>query len=252
MNRRTFLASAMMFVGGGLYGFEEEEHLNKLLENRSKNGISAQIEKKLSLVEKYVGYVKFNIISFDEALKIAARIKRPFTQKEVNYIEELFYGNPNRYGFYGEKTVNAMTYSVSNAQLEYISKSGHFVAKGESLAKYKEIRRVVGNDVILTSGVRLPVKQMTLFLRKMDKVGMDLRKTSEVIAPPAYSYHSIGDFDIGKAGWGVANFTEEFQHTDVFKKLTDGGYINIRYTTNNLFGVRFEPWHIKVVGNGVG
>ena len=111
---------------------------------------------------------------------------------------------------------------------------------------------MIGNDVILTSGVRLPIKQMTLFLRKMNKVEMDLRRTSESIAPPAYSYHSIGDFDIGKDGWGAMNFTEQFEQTDIYKKLTEGGYIDIRYTTNNPFGVRFEPWHIKVVGNGVG
>jgi zinc D-Ala-D-Ala carboxypeptidase len=252
MNRRAFLATAALLAGGGLYGLDEEERIDKLLENGSKNGIAWQVERKLSSVEQYVGYTKFNVISFNEALSVAKRIKTPFNNQEVAFIEELFYGNPNQYGFFGEKTVKGLTYSISDTQLEYIPKSGHFITKGESLAKYKEIRKVIGNDVILTSGVRLPIKQMTLFLRKMGKVEMDLRRTSESIAPPAYSYHSIGDFDIGKAGWGAMNFTEQFEQTDVFKKLSEGGYINIRYTTNNPFGVRFEPWHIKVVGNGVG
>ena len=55
------------------------------------------------------------------------------------------------------------------------------------------------------------------------------------------------DFDVGKIGFGRKNFTEAFATTDEFKKLVDLGYVEIRYPEGNTFGVRYEPWHIKVV-----
>ena len=51
----------------------------------------------------------------------------------------------------------------------------------------------------------------------------------------------------GKIGFGKRNFTADFSNTEEFKRLTDLGYVNIRYPENNPFGVRYEPWHIKVV-----
>ena len=109
MNRRAFLATAALLAGGGLYGLDEEESIDGLLENDSKNVIVGQVERKLSSIERYVGYTKFNIISFDEAQSMARRIKSPFDNQEIAFIEELFYGNPNQYGFFGEKTVKGLT-----------------------------------------------------------------------------------------------------------------------------------------------
>lgn len=51
---------------------------------------------------------------------------------------------------------------------------------------------------------------------------------------------------MGIVGWGTRNFTNEFATTDEFRRLQDLGYIDIRYPEDNRFGVRFEPWHIKV------
>jgi len=70
---------------------------------------------------------------------------------------------------------------------------------------------------------------------------------SRSLAPPGYSFHGVGDFDVGKKGYGIDNFTEKFTKTDVYKKLNDLGYIRFRYHQDNYLGVRFEPWHIKVV-----
>jgi D-alanyl-D-alanine carboxypeptidase len=52
---------------------------------------------------------------------------------------------------------------------------------------------------------------------------------------------------VGKVGFGLKNFTEEFAQTAEFKRLLDLGYIGMRYPKENLLGVRYEPWHIKVV-----
>ena len=60
-------------------------------------------------------------------------------------------------------------------------------------------------------------------------------------------FHGIGDFDVGRIGWGAKNFTDQFAQTREFKTMEDLGYVQIRYTTDNRLGVRYEPWHIKVV-----
>ena len=52
---------------------------------------------------------------------------------------------------------------------------------------------------------------------------------------------------MGQIGFGADNFTERFTTTRVYKNLKDLGYLNIRYERDNLVGVRFEPWHIKVI-----
>ena len=98
----------------------------------------------------------------------------------------------------------------------------------------------------LTSGVRSVVKQSQLFLTKACETAGNLSQASRSLAPPGYSFHARGDFDIGKAGYGLRNFTSTFAETDVYRKLIELGYVAIRYTETNPFGVRHEPWHIKI------
>ena len=74
-----------------------------------------------------------------------------------------------------------------------------------------------------------------------------MTKASRSIAPPAYSYHTISDFDVGRKGWGHKNFTADFASTYEFNKMTQLDYIGMRYNMNNSDGVRFEPWHVEVI-----
>ncbi len=87
---------------------------------------------------------------------------------------------------------------------------------------------------------------MQLFVDKAVTTDGNLSQASRSLAPPGYSYHAIGDFDIGKIGAGLDNFNEAFADTDEYKRLVDLGYADIRYTPTNPFGVRHEPWHIKM------
>jgi zinc D-Ala-D-Ala carboxypeptidase len=244
VDRRTFLTLSALTGATTLFAQLDEIEGTKQLS--SGNKLVASLLQKLNIVQNQVGYVQFNILSFDELLKTAARCKKPLTAQEVQFIESIFYGDPKRYGFYGERTVPELSIVTPKSNVTYMDKTGHFLMKGPAMEKYTQIKRLVGNDLVLTSGVRAPVKQLYLFLKKMEFAGGDLRLTSTSIAPPGFTFHSVGDFDIGKVGFGQYNFTEKFQETDVFKKLYDGGYISIRYTTNNPYGVRYEPWHIKV------
>jgi LAS superfamily LD-carboxypeptidase LdcB len=57
----------------------------------------------------------------------------------------------------------------------------------------------------------------------------------------------VGDFDVGKRGFGRKNFSTEFARTEAFQRLLSLGYVQIRYPAGNPYGVRYEPWHIRVV-----
>lgn len=245
MNRREFLITLALLTETTLFGISEE--FDDSLSIFSKDLIAISLLKKLTKIQNQVGCRKFNIISFDEMYKTASYLKCSLSKKEIFYIENIFYGNPKLYGFSGSRTIRSLTESVNSKNITYIEHSGHYLFKGDAIKKYKEIKNLIGPELILTSGIRMPVKQLYLFLKKSAVSNGNLRIASTSIAPPGFTFHSIGDFDIGKAGYGMSNFTERFQETDVFKKLYDGQYISIRYPKDNSFGVRYEPWHIKVV-----
>lgn len=199
-------------------------------------------------VQKTVGYGHFNTLSFDHMVNIGkwySKVGR-FTKEEINCFEELFYETADNYGFYGQKVIHNMTNSINKRALSKIPYTGHYLFKGEAVAKYQKITKEMGNKVILTSGVRNIVKQSYLFLNKTLHSHGNLSVASRSLAPAGYSFHGVSDFDIGKVGFGARNFTSAFSRTREYRKLTELGYITIRYPQNNPYGVRFEPWHIKV------
>jgi hypothetical protein len=207
------------------------------------------LEHRLRKLRSFVGFGNFNFISFDQARYYARNYSAigRFTTKELALIEKLFYSNPNKFGFYGDKTVDNITNVISSKELFKVPYSGHYIYKGKALDDYNRIINDVGDNLILTSGVRNVVKQLSLYISKIKRVNGNISKASTIIAPPAYSYHSISDFDIGKKGWGYKNFTSQFARTAEFYKMIKLDYINIRYTLNNKDGVRFEPWHVEVI-----
>ena len=204
---------------------------------------------RLRRLQNYVGHGNFNIIGWDHSLKFARARDTigAFTRNELDLIEELFFTDAKTLGFYGDKVVTSLTASISKRNVIKIPRSGHFLFKGNSTETYHRIRRDLGDSVVLTSGIRSVVKQVYLFMNKVEKVDGNLSIASFSLAPPGHSYHAVGDFDVGKRGFGARNFSEAFAQTDEFKRLIDLGYLDIRYPQQNPFGVRYEPWHIKVV-----
>ncbi|MEX2365040.1 MAG: M15 family metallopeptidase, partial [Pseudohongiellaceae bacterium] len=164
----------------------------------------------------------------------------------IDFLEDIFGRDASEYGFFGDKVISRLSFSISRNDVVKISGSGHYLFKGESLNFYEQINRDVGQELQLTSGVRNVVKQMHLFLAKAQQSSGNLSKASRSLAPPGYSYHGIGDFDVGKNGLGERNFTTHFSTTAEFRRIVELGYVNIRYTDTNLYGVRYEPWHIKL------
>jgi len=205
--------------------------------------------ERLWRLQSVVGHGNFQLISFDESLRYAENYSDigPFTKEETQFIEKIFYTEAVQYGFKGDKTMLKLTDGVDSRKAVKVPDSGNYILKGESLETYEKIKKQVKENVILTSGIRGIMKQLFLFLNKAYKNDGNLSLASRSLAPPGYSYHGNGDFDVGQVDLGSDNFTERFADTEVYHILNELGYLKLRYQTDNTLGVRFEPWHIKVV-----
>ncbi len=159
----------------------------------------ADIDNRLKRLRSVVGFGNFNVIGFDRALQYARTYSSigAFTKEELQFIEILFYADPGQFGFYGKRTCNSLTQQIPMKEVTKVPYTGHYVYK-DFHATYEKICRDVGKSLILTSGVRSVVKQLSLFLSKVRKCDGSIALAAHSIAPPGYSYHSIGDFDVGK------------------------------------------------------
>ena len=207
------------------------------------------VNNRLKRLKRHVGYANFNLISFDDALFYGRNYHKigAFTKNEITFIEKLFHENPNDYGFYGVKTCTNLTNSISKKDVKKIPHTGHFLFNGKPQEDYENLKKDVGSSLVLTSGVRNVVKQLSLYTNKIYRTNGNMTKATLSIAPPAYSYHTISDFDVGRKGWGYKNFTADFASTQEFNEMTKLEYIGMRYKKNNRDGVRFEPWHVEVI-----
>ena len=203
--------------------------------------------KRLHRLEAFAGHLNFQIMRLDYAMRLARNYEAvgEFTKTEVEFMEKIFYNDAHLYGFLGEKTMTTLTARINEKDVIKIPYQGNYLYRGAPLQVFKKIRQQVGEKVILTSGVRGVMKQFLLFLKKAYRSDGNLSLASRSLAPPGYSFHGNGDFDVGKTGYGVLNFTERFTETEVYERLADLGYLRLRYKMDNSLGVRFEPWHIK-------
>jgi len=204
---------------------------------------------RLKRIKRHVGFGNFNLISYDDSLKIAKINSKigEFTTAEKDLINRFFYENPSVYGFYGEQTCFNINNTISKKDIIKIPRTGHYIFKGTPTQDYKRILGDIGDTLYLTSGVRNVIKQLSLYVNKLVRVNGNISLASKDIAPPSRSFHTIGDFDVGKMGLGSRNFTSDFAKTSEFKEMIKLDYISIRYSPNNLDGVRYEPWHVKVI-----
>ena len=223
-------------------------HKKPVIARYDEKQLLKSISLKLKQTQRLVGYGNFNLLGFDELLKIAKQQSKigAFSKEELDYIENIFYTQATEYGFYGKKVTHKLSDRIVKNETYKVPYTGHYLYRGEPQALYERLRREIGPSIVLTSGVRSVVKQLDLFLYKANKLDGNYSKAAHSLAPPGYSFHGVSDFDVGKVGFGYKNFTSSFAKTKEYTKLQKLGYISIRYPENNPFGVRFEPWHIKV------
>jgi len=250
MQRRAFLGLVAASSLSAMTNIKKTTDITETVWLRDDQvGAFLSVQKKVELVKRYVGYGNFNILSYDDMLKTAARYSKigKFTLRELSFMEEIFYADPNEHGFYGKKTIQTLTTNIDKKKVMKVPRTGHYLFRGHSDESYNRVISDVGKSLILTSGARGVPKQMNLYLNKIKRTKGNISLASRSLAPPAYSYHSVGDFDVGKKGWGYKNFTVSFVRTREFWSLQKLPYISMRYTINNRDGVRFEPWHVKII-----
>jgi len=240
----AFTPKDIVFLNDNILDVNKDVFLEKDFHDAFK-----KVQKKLTYIQRYIGYGNFNILSFDDAVNVLRYSKHEtvFTDDELSFIEYIFYYEPSYHGFYGERTTSDLHSKINKKHIEKVPYTGHYVFKGKPKEAYLKLKKDIGPTIYLTSGVRSVVKQMKLFLDKLHSVDMNLSKASRSIAPPAFTYHSVGDFDVGKKGLGADNFTERFSRTNEFTQMKTLKYIDMRYTVGNKDGVRYEPWHVKVI-----
>ena len=207
-----------------------------------------QVTTRLERAQSVIGHANFNILGFDKLYTYSRNYSRigAFTRKELDLMDRFFYTDARELGFYGDKVLDRLTLNIKQRDTIKIAHSGNFLFKGKPEQLLKKIQKQGGSDVILTSGIRGVVKQMHLFMEKTIASHGNLSLASRSLAPPGYSFHGISDFDVGQRGLGYRNFTADFASSDVYKKLSDLGYLTMRYPLDNMLGVRYEPWHVKV------
>lgn len=203
---------------------------------------------RFKLIQRRIGYGNFCLAGFDDALACARTYDAigAFPPDELDFLEKLFHRPAVDYGFMGRKTITRLTWQVPLEKTVKIQGSGNYLYKGRSQALYQDIREKIGTEAVLTSGIRGVSKQFFLFLNKTVQSRGNLSMASRSLAPPGYSFHATGDFDMGEKGFGLDNFTEKFTHTRVYNRLAGLGYIQFRYGPKNHLGVRYEPWHVEV------
>ena len=206
------------------------------------------VVKRLRRLERIAGHGNFQILSFNGGLSIARKYSDvgEFTKAEIGLIEMIFYSEASRYGFFGQKPLDKLTDRIRNRSVTKVPYTGNYLFNGQALETYEKIKKKLGEPVVLTSGVRGVMKQFLLFLNKAYKYQGNLSLASRSLAPPGYSFHGKGDFDVGQIGLGADNFTERFTTTKVYKILSDLGYLKLLYPQDNMLGVRYEPWHINL------
>jgi hypothetical protein len=226
----------------------DQPHAGDVILEKKELSLLAACVSRLKRLQYTVGHGNFHLLSFDEGLEVARSFPKvgSFTKEELDFLERIFYTDSSIYGFWGEKPIANMTTSINKKDVVRIPRSGNYLYKGAPHEMYEKARKSVGDKLYLTSGIRGVVKQFLLFLNKAESNKGNLSLASRSLAPPGYSFHGIADFDVGQIGYGALNFTGSFTTTEVFKKLDDLAYVTIRYPKENLKGVRFEPWHIKV------
>ncbi len=208
----------------------------------------ARVADRLDRAQRIIGHGHFNILGWQELFGFGERLSQigPFVPDEISLMKELFDADARRYGFFGEKVLDRVTAEIDPRSVVKVAGTGHYLMRGASFSLYQQIRSQLGENVVLTSGVRGIVKQMHLFVAKAVSTEGNLSQAARSLAPPGFSFHSMGDFDVGTKELGSENFTERFAETEEYRRLLDLEYVEIRYSESNRYGVRFEPWHIKL------
>ena len=111
------------------------------------------------------------------------------------------------------------------------------------------------NGVILVpiSAFRSISQQEYLFFGIKEQRAQDASKRAKVSAPPGYSEHHTGyAVDIGDGRAPATNLSPSFDKTAAYRWLVNNAAkysFELSFTSDNLQGISYEPWHWRYVGD---
>ena len=200
---------------------------------------------RLARIAAKIGAGNFNLSDFD-AVRRTARTPGigALSAHEEAEFEALFALDAARIGFLGPRVTHSLSASLPWARLRAVAGSGQHVFPA-AWAVFSRARQAIGPQLIVTSGARGVPKQMLVFINSALRGGL-IARTVHSVAPPGYSYHAVGDIDVGDRHLGGVNFTAAFAGSAIHQRLAALDFIHFRYPRNNKFGVQFEPWHLQI------
>jgi hypothetical protein len=141
-------------------------HADDIYVHKSDYKTFETVVKRLRRLEITAGHGNFQILSFDGGLSIGRKYSDvgEFTRAETGFIEMIFYSDASRYGFFGNKPFEKLTDRIRVTSVTKVPYTGNHLFNGLALETYEKVKREVGEQVILTSGVRGVMKQFLLFL----------------------------------------------------------------------------------------
>jgi len=250
VKRRHFLLAGIgaCAICAGRAGAAPRDPLPPSLLERDRLPLLKNLAGRLRRLRQLVGYARFNLIDLDHARQLARGYPKvgDFTADELALLEHFFHADPVPWGFRGPRVGDDLAQRIDDAEVRKIRGSGHYLYRGAAERLFNCLQRDVGEELRLTSGVRNHLKQAQLFCDRLLAADGDYAATVRWVAPPGHSYHAAGDFDVGVAGLGGANFTAAFLDTDAAQRIARLEYAVLRYPADNPWGVAHEPWHIQV------
>jgi len=250
VNRRHFLLTGIgaCAICTGRAGAAPRDPLPPSLLERDRLPTLANLAARLHRLRQLVGYARFNLVDLDQARKLARRYQRvgAFEADELALLEHFFHTDPAPWGFHGPRVSDDLAQRIDDSEVSKIRGSGHYLYRGAAERLFARLQCDIGEELLLTSGVRNHLKQAQLFCDRLLATDGDYAAATHWVAPPGHSYHASGDFDVGVAGLGGANFTDAFLDTDAARHIARLDYAVQRYPADNPWGVAHEPWHIQV------
>ncbi|MEL6927314.1 MAG: M15 family metallopeptidase [Cyanobacteria bacterium J06600_6] len=126
-------------------------------------------------------------------------------------------------------------------------------AAAEKLKQMQAAAKADGIDLAIISAFRDLETQDQLFFGIKEQRVQDAAKRAEVSAPPGYSEHHTGyAVDIGDSNAPATHLETSFADTAAFRWLEQNALkysFELSFPVDNEYGVSYEPWHWRFVGD---
>ena len=144
-------------------------HKDDIIISGADYGILRSTVKRLFRLQSYMGHGYFYTLSFTGGIYMSGKDPAvgKFPASEIEFLEKIFYADAANYGFLGHKPIQNINLRINRKEIVRDSLTGSYLYKGAPVETFKKIKRILGDNVILTSGVRGLMKQFLLFLNKV-------------------------------------------------------------------------------------